>query len=210
MVPGANVAELTIIPDFSIAPGIIPSPRAFLSHENNRNGPAVSADIRTELIALLPRLRSYARSLTMAPDQADDLVQTAVEKALRGLDSYTPGTRLDAWMFRILRNAWIDSLRARRNIVPLEAETAAMLPGEDGRITTETRLHLAQVRRAMADLPEDQRAVLMLVCVEEMPYREAAEALGIPQGTVMSRLSRARRALNAMLKDKPLGAHRQG
>ena len=167
-------------------------------------------DIRTELIQLLPRLRSFARSLTGAADQADDLVQTGIEKALRNLDSYTPGTRLDAWMFRILRNAWIDTIRARRETVEFDAEAAETLAGEDGRTTTEARLRLTEVRRAMAGLPDDQRSVLMLVCVEGMRYREVAAALDIPEGTVMSRLSRARLALAERLKDKPLGAQQQG
>ncbi len=170
----------------------------------------MSADIRTELIQLLPRLRSFARSLTGAADQADDLVQTAIEKALRNLGSFTTGTRLDAWMFRILRNAWIDTLRARRATVEFDAEAADTLAGEDGRTTSEARLHLAQVRRAMADLPEEQRSVLILVCVEGMRYREVAAALDIPEGTVMSRLSRARLALAEKLKDKPLGAQQKG
>lgn len=170
----------------------------------------MSADIRTELIQLLPRLRSFARSLTGAADQADDLVQTGIEKALRNLGSYTPGTRLDAWMFRILRNAWIDTLRARRATVAFDTEAAETLEGEDGRRTSEARLHLAQVRRAMADLPEEQRSVLILVCVEGMRYREVAAALDIAEGTVMSRLSRARLALAEKLKDKPLGVQQKG
>ncbi len=170
----------------------------------------MSAEIRTELIQLMPRLRSFARSLTGATDQADDLVQAGLEKALRNLDSYSPGTRLDAWMFRILRNTWIDTVRARRDTVEFDADAAETLAGEDGRITSEARLHLAEVRRAMASLPEDQRSVLMLVCVEGMRYREVAAALGIPEGTVMSRLSRARLALAERLKDKPLEAQHKG
>lgn len=170
----------------------------------------VREDIRKDLIQLLPRLRNFARSLTGAADQADDLVQTGIEKALRNLDSFTPGTRLDAWMFRILRNAWIDTVRARRDTTEFDAEAAETLAGEDGRKTTEDRLHLSEVRRAMTDLPEDQRTVLMLVCVEGMRYREVAEALDIAEGTVMSRLSRARLALADILKDKPLGAQQQG
>lgn len=166
--------------------------------------------IQTELIQLLPRLRSFARSLTGAADQADDLVQTSVEKALRNLDGYMPGTRLDAWMFRIMRNAWIDMVRARRDTAAFDTEAAEAIAGEDGRKTTEDRLHLNDVRRAMAGLPEDQRSVLMLVCVEGMRYRDVAEALDIPEGTVMSRLSRARLALAERLKDKRPGARQQG
>jgi len=170
----------------------------------------VTDEIRTELIQILPRLRSFARSLTGTQDQAYDLVQIGVEKALRNLDSYTAGTRLDAWMFRILRNAWIDMIRALRDTVTFDDDAAETLAGEDGRTSSESRLHLAEVRRAMAGLPEEQRSVLMLVCVEGMRYREVAAALGIPEGTVMSRLSRARIALAEKLKDKPLGVQQQG
>ena len=163
----------------------------------------VTSDIRAQMIQLLPRLRSFARSLARAADQADDLVQTTVEKALRNIDSFQPGTRLDAWMFRIMRNAWIDTIRSRRDTTSFDVETAETLAGEDGRRTTEARLRLAELRGAIAQLPEDQRGVLMLVCVEGMRYREVAEALGIPEGTVMSRLSRARLALAARLHETP-------
>ncbi len=157
--------------------------------------------MRTEMIQLLPRLRAFGRSLTGAQDQADDLVQQTVEKALRHCASFVPGTRLDSWMFRIMRNSWIDGHRARRPTVALDdLDTTAPLTGEDGRIVTESRIYLAQVRRVMDTLPEDQRSVLMLVCVEGLSYREVAQALGIPEGTVMSRLSRGRLALAAALE----------
>ena len=165
-------------------------------------------DLRHDLIALLPRLRRFARGLAGAADQADDLVQASVEKALRNLDGFTTGTRMDAWMFRIIRNTWIDTVRARRDMVDYDTEAADTVLGSDGRRTTEARLHLAEVRRAMASLPEDQRAVLMLVCVEGLRYREVAEVLDIPEGTVMSRLSRARLALADKLQDKPLLAEK--
>jgi RNA polymerase sigma-70 factor, ECF subfamily len=164
----------------------------------------VSADIRQELIQLMPRLRSFARGLAGAADLADDLVQASLEKALRNLSGFAPGTRLDSWMFRIIRNTWIDTLRARRNTESQTTEVMESIVGEDGRRTTEARLHLAAVRQAMNALPEDQRVVLMLVCVEGMRYREVAEALDIPTGTVMSRLSRARLALAENLQPKPV------
>ncbi len=157
--------------------------------------------VRSEMIALLPRLRAFARSLTRAQDRADDLVQITCEKALRNIAGYTPGTRLDAWMFRILRNAWIDRHRARRDTADIaDLEDSPALIGADGRRVTEDRLHLDEVRRAMETLPEEQRVVLMLVCVEGMRYREVAEALDMPEGTVMSRLSRGRLALAAALE----------
>ena len=168
------------------------------------------------MIRLLPRLRAFGRSLTGTQDQADDLVQQTVEKALRNIESYTPGTRLDSWLFRIMRNTWIDGHRARRPTVALDdVETMTPLISEDGRDVTENRIYLAQVRRAMDSLPEDQRIVLMLVCVEGLRYREVAEALGIPEGTVMSRLSRGRLALAGALNmasdtAAPLAGQTQG
>lgn len=158
-------------------------------------------DIRDEMIRLLPRLRAFARSLTRSADAADDLVQQCCEKALGRIASFQPGTRLDVWLFRILRNSWIDSLRARRTTVALDdLESGGVeLIGEDGRRTVEARLHLSAVERAMAALPQDQQDVLSAVCVAGLGYREAADLLGLPQGTVMSRLSRARQALHQAL-----------
>jgi RNA polymerase sigma-70 factor (ECF subfamily) len=165
-------------------------------------GKGMQEDIRQEMIRLLPRLRAFARSLARSPDLADDLVQQTCEKALRNLSSFQPGTRLDVWLFRILRNGWIDLCRARRDTVTLDdlAEDGAELAGEDGRRTVEARLQLSAVERAMATLPAEQQEVLSLVCVAGLGYREAADLLGIPQGTVMSRLSRARIALHKMLE----------
>lgn len=170
----------------------------------------MTTEIRSEMITLLPRLRAFARSLTGAADQADDLVQVTVEKALRNPDSYLPGTRLDSWLFRIMRNAWIDMIRARKSTQPLDDVMAETLAGDDGRTVTESRLHLSDVHRAMATLPEEQRSVLMLVCVEGLSYREVSQALEIPQGTVMSRLSRARLALAQTLNKMPDVALQKG
>lgn len=158
-------------------------------------------DVKAQMIRLLPRLRAFARSLTRSADAADDLVQQGCEKALRNIASFQPGTRLDVWLFRILRNSWIDICRARRNTVSLgDLETEGVqLMGEDGRRTVEARLHLSAVERAMAALPQDQQDVLSAVCVAGLGYREAAEMLGLPQGTVMSRLSRARQTLHKAL-----------
>jgi RNA polymerase sigma-70 factor (ECF subfamily) len=148
------------------------------------------------MVALLPRLRAFATALAGNRADADDLVQQACEKALGALDGFEPGTRLDSWMFRIMRNIHIDTFRRRRPQVPVDApEIAARLAGEDGRQVSEARLAMADMRVIVARLPEDQRAVLMLVCVAGMKYREAAEILDMPIGTVMSRLSRARIAI---------------
>lgn len=148
------------------------------------------------LVALLPNLRRFALSLCRRADLADDLVQTTVERALKAWQRFDPETRLDAWLFRILRNAWIDQTRrsATRG-TEIDIDDAANAPGVDGRQVTETRLMLTAAEAALAALPEDQRAVMVLVCVEGLSYAEAAEVLAIPIGTVMSRLSRARLAV---------------
>jgi RNA polymerase sigma-70 factor (ECF subfamily) len=149
-----------------------------------------------DLIALLPRLRRFARALARNDDEADDLVQSACERALRSRDSFVPGTRLDSWMCRIVQNLWIDRCRsaaARGETVAID--DALDLPGSDGRAVTLGRLTLAEVRRRVRELPDEQRLVLALVTLEGLSYREAAERLAVPIGTVMSRLSRARRRL---------------
>lgn len=154
------------------------------------------------IVALLPRLRGLARTLARSRDAADDLVQATCEKALRNSDGWTPGTRLDAWMFRIMRNHWIDTVRRNRPEVAVEDEAVAHeLPVEDGVRRVEARLALAAVRTLVDALPDEQRTVLMLVCVEELSYRETAEMLELPIGTVMSRLSRARTALVAAMEE---------
>ncbi len=156
-------------------------------------------ETKREMIALLPRLRAFARALTRDQAMADDLVQLGCEKALRNLGGYTPGTRLDAWLFRIIRNSWIDDRRAQRRFQLVADPTELDTMGEDGRDAIHARLELRDVARAMAGMEQEQREVLMLIGVNGMRYREAAEALDIPIGTVMSRLSRARRALAAMV-----------
>ncbi|GGK55588.1 RNA polymerase sigma factor [Salinarimonas ramus] len=156
------------------------------------------------LVALVPNLRRYALSLCRSRDIADDLVQSACERALAGRDGFEPGTRMDAWLLRILRNVWIDRFRkVRTEGVPVGIDAAFDLAGEDGARTGESRLLLDAAGRAIMNLPDEQREVLLLVCVEELSYREAAATLDIPIGTVMSRLARARLRLAA---DLGLGA----
>lgn len=164
----------------------------------------VRADLADQMVALLPRLRRFAASLTRRPQEVDDLVQSTVERALSRVDQWRPDTRLDSWMFRILQNLWIDQMRAAKPHADLSA--AESLPGVDGRVQTEAHLALGETRQAVAALPEEQRAVVMLVLVEGFAYREAADILDIPIGTVMSRLSRARQALEARLAEPAKGA----
>lgn len=158
-----------------------------------------------ELIALLPRLRRFALSLTGKSADAEDLVQAACERALRASDSYEPGTRLDAWLFRIIKNLWIDQIRRRKteNAVPLPLDDQG-LPSADGLVLAESRLMLGSVEAAFGELPADHQTVLRLVCIEGLSYQETAQALAIPIGTVMSRLSRARAALlDALGENRP-------
>jgi RNA polymerase sigma-70 factor, ECF subfamily len=156
--------------------------------------------IRREMLALLPRLRRFTSGLTGSAEEGDDLTQATVERAIRYIDKWTPGTRLDSWMFQIARNLYLNNIRAlavrgaHLKPVPLED-----LGGEDGRRVTESRLTFAAVRRFLAHLPEEQRAVLLLVAVEGMSYKEVAAVTGAPVGTVTSRLARARAALRAMV-----------
>lgn len=148
------------------------------------------------LIALLPNLRRFALSLTRRPDLADDLVQITAERALAAQDRLEPDARVEAWLFRILRNAFIDMTRrdkTRGETVDVhETPEAAVV---DGAALTETRLMLGAAQEAMAALPDDQRQVMILVCQEELSYAEAAAVLEIPIGTVMSRLARGRLAV---------------
>lgn len=147
-----------------------------------------------QLIDFLPNMRRFAISLCRSRDLADDLVQTACERALQNSHSFVPGTRFDAWIFRILRNLWIDQQRRRKTAGPTEdIDDRQDLVGASGEREVEARLTLNAVSEAIMQLADDQREVLLLVCVEDLSYREAAEVLDIPIGTVMSRLSRARR-----------------
>jgi RNA polymerase sigma-70 factor (ECF subfamily) len=155
------------------------------------------SSFQTDLVALLPRLRRFAQTLAGNRDTADDLVQEACERALRSQDGFTPGTRFDSWMFRILRNLWLDSHRRRaaRGGVHETLDDAESIPGADGAAVTMNRLDLRDAERALLRLPHDQREALVLTCIEDLTYAEAAAVLGVPPGTVMSRAARGRIAL---------------
>jgi RNA polymerase sigma-70 factor (ECF subfamily) len=160
------------------------------------------------MVAVLPRLRRFAYALTGSAEQGDDLVQDACLRALQRIDQWQPGTRLDSWMYRIAQNIWLDRVRAskvRGEVVDVEAAEGVV--GSDGRVVAESELTLQAVAAALGRLPAEQRAVVALVCIEGASYKEAAEIAGVPIGTVMSRLARARRALNAVLH-QPEGVRR--
>jgi RNA polymerase sigma-70 factor (ECF subfamily) len=155
-------------------------------------------NIQARIIELLPRLRRFARNLTRNPHDADDVVQIAIERALTRLDQWHRDARLDSWLFRIVRNAWIDEIRSRARRDALFAPEEA---GEAiGVATMEREVDRLSVEAAMARLPEEQRLAVSLVLVEGLPYKEAALVLGVPIGTLTSRLARGREALQAMLQ----------
>ena len=155
--------------------------------------------LREEMIAFLPRLRRFARSLAAGNAEAgDDLAQATIEKALANIGGFQEGTRLDSWMYRIAQNLWIDSRRSERTRgTAVSDEALAYVAGEDGRRVTEARLTLAATRRAIEGLPDEQRSAVMLVLVDGLSYQDAAAALDIPIGTIMSRIYRARATLEA-------------
>jgi RNA polymerase sigma-70 factor (ECF subfamily) len=154
-------------------------------------------EVRAQLAELLPRLRRFARVITRDVADADDLVQVAVEKALVRAAQWRPGSRLDSWMFGIMKNAWIDEVRTRRRRERVHApEEAGATIGDSSAAARDISL---SVQAAMSRLPEDQRMAIALVLVEGLSYKDAAELLDIPIGTLTSRLSRGREALQALL-----------
>jgi RNA polymerase sigma-70 factor (ECF subfamily) len=159
--------------------------------------------LEREIVDLLPRLRRFARALARAPADADDLVQLTVERALTRRAQWQAGTRLDSWMFRIMKNAWIDESRARQRRGGLfaSAEEGEQI-GHDGAAAMEARLAAAEVERAMGRLADEQRLAVALVLIEGLSYQEAADVLEIPAGTLTSRLVRGRAALMAELAER--------
>ena len=147
------------------------------------------------LVELIPRLRRYARALVGDRAAADDLVQDTLERAWAKLHLYRRGTDLRAWLFTVMHNVHVNKVRATRVTDTLEDE----LPELAQRASQGDALLVRDLDRAIARLPTEQRAVLLLVTLEEMSYEEVARAVGIPIGTVMSRLSRAREKLRMMM-----------
>jgi len=161
----------------------------------------VTDEFRTWMVELLPRLRRFAVALTGDLDQADDLVQETCARALSRVEQWQPGTRLDSWMYRIAQNLWLDRARAKKvRGEQVDVEAAEAVAGPDGRDVVESRLTLDAVNTAMAHLPDDQRVLIALVCIDGLSYKEAADITQTPIGTVMSRLARARRELHELLE----------
>jgi len=158
------------------------------------------AAFEDELLGLVPRLRRFAQALSRNAADADDLCQASLEKALNARAQWQPGTRMDSWMYRIMRNCWIDTARSRtRAAETFLPEEAGLEIGDDGARAIEARVGLGEVAAAMDRLPDEQREAVILVMVEGYSYKEAAEIVGCPVGTLNSRLVRGRDALLARL-----------
>jgi len=151
-------------------------------------------------MALLPRLRRFAAGLARDPADGDDLCQATVMRALEKRDLWQPGTRLDSWMYRMMRNIWIDESRARsrRGETFVDEEAGLSVGGSGGQ---EEAIELSVIDRGLRTLPDEQREAVLLVMVEGYSYKEAAGIVGCPVGTLNSRLVRGRDALLAWLGD---------
>ena len=147
------------------------------------------------LVLLIPRLRRYARALVGDQAAADDLVQDTLERAWSRLHLFRRGSDLRAWLFTMMHNVHVNKVRATRATDPLDED----LPEMALRAPQGDSLVMRDLDRSIGLLPSEQRAVLLLVTLEDMSYEEVARTLGIPMGTVMSRLSRAREKLRAMM-----------
>jgi RNA polymerase sigma factor (sigma-70 family) len=162
-----------------------------------------SSSFEDQLAGLLPRLRRFAHALSHNSADADDLTQATIERALKSRDQWQPGTRLDSWSYRIMRNLWIDMARAKSRRTAREApEEEGLDVGEDRRDAMDAAVDLHRIMDAMARLPDEQREVIALILVEGFGYREVSEMLGLPIGTVSSRLVRGRTALLAMVGEQ--------
>lgn len=159
--------------------------------------------IRAELVSLLPTLTRFALALTRSRPDADDLVQETCERAIRHIDQWQPGTRLDSWLFRIAQNLYRNQCRKSANaqrVLALVGTTESQV--HDGAQSAERRSIVASVGQHLFDLPREQREVVMLVCVEGYSYQETAAILDLPIGTVTSRLGRARSYLRDVMKEQ--------
>lgn len=168
-------------------------------HPTSERHLVLSSDFEKGIVALLPRLRRFAAGLSRNLSEGDDLCQMTIERALKARTQWAVGTRLDSWMYRIMRNLWIDEIRAksrrRQTFLDEDAGLAVGVPAEQ-----ETHAELAYVDRALAKLPDEQREAVLLVMVEGYGYQEAADIIGCPVGTLSSRFARGRDALHALLE----------
>lgn len=163
--------------------------------------------LRKRITAEIPHLRRYARALAGCPDEADDLVQGCLERALRNAERWDPDRGLRPWLFRILHNNHVTRRRSVNRELHFQRhfrEPDAVAAGQ------ESSTELDGVRAAMAELPEDHRNALLLVAVEGLTYEEASKVLSVPVGTLRSRLSRARESLRTRTNGAPIACEEQG
>lgn len=156
--------------------------------------------MKQQLEPIIPMIRRFAYSLTGNQYDADDLLQSTLERLLT--KELPKDVNLTKWAFRVCRNLWIDEYRSQK--VRQEATQKPELQLQDivdGEKTMTNQLTIQQVQKALAQLPEDQKSILTLIAVEDLSYREVADLLDIPVGTVMSRLSRARKAMTKWFDD---------
>ena len=152
--------------------------------------------LQEQMVALLPRLRRFARNLAGDADSADDLVQMACTRALQRLEQYRDGTRMDSWLYRIVYTQWIDRVRRQQRRVRHNETIRGLEEFSGDEAPFDRRLiSFMDVKRALGHLPQENRAAILLVTVEGHTYAEAAAVLGLPAGTVASRVARARVAL---------------
>ncbi|MEW6132665.1 MAG: RNA polymerase sigma factor [Pseudomonadota bacterium] len=152
---------------------------------------------QTELIQHIPRLRRYARALVRDAARADDLVQDTLERALAKLDLWRPESDLRAWLFTLMHNLFVNQMRSSNSHAMCELDEANDVPVSGGQMEA---LVVRDIHAALAKLPPEQREVMLLVGLEQFAYADAARILGVPPGTVMSRLSRARERMRQMLE----------
>lgn len=181
----------------------------FFRHGEDKNGPRlrISCKMTREpdpILDVMPALRRYAVALSRDEAEADDLVQDALLRGHEARRSFRPGANLRVWLFAILRNAFLDR-RRRRAAESRRDDAAAVLAPLSIDAPQEAAVRLAQVREAFLRLPEDQREALSLVAVEGLTYAEAAAVAGIPIGTLMSRVARARAELRAFEEGRGRG-----
>ncbi|MGO4328593.1 RNA polymerase sigma factor [Cupriavidus sp. 2TAF22] len=157
--------------------------------------------IQDELVEHVPRMRRYARALIHNHDLADDLVQDTLERALGRTEQFRPGSDLRAWLFSIMHNLFINQIRrASERVVHVSVDDDSVDEGEYAVPPEQMRsLEIRDLDYALQRLPVEQREVVLLVGLEEMSYADVAIALDVPIGTVMSRLSRGRERLRALM-----------
>ena len=158
------------------------------------------SDIKSQFVRHIPQLRRYARALVNGADVADDLVQDALERAWARRDQWDTRREIKPWLFTVLHNVYVNDVRRYKRMPSMvdypELENVAAASSDEP-----MELTITDLQRALDEISEEHREVLLLVGLEQFSYKEAAEVLGVPLGTVMSRLTRARKRLRELMTD---------